>query len=213
MAKQRAQELNSQPAHGAALARVHQALYRFGALAGAADTSLDELAAAAEWLKSEVVAAHPDPLVRTTWLRALTHVADDIWLDRTRFGPALFLERTLRKGVVDLANNVFELCLRAGVRPTNATPDDLTVELDLAAELCAQEAAAQDGGDIAVLRRVFELRRELLVEHLGPWLPVLRDVLEDVAPGPALLLGGLTTLCRFDVHRVESALNVGEGEE
>ncbi|GBD23307.1 hypothetical protein HRbin29_00968 [bacterium HR29] len=192
-------------ASGAALARAQQALYRFGALAGAAGVQEGDLGAAGELLRARILPLHPDPLVRHAWQQALAARPSGLALDRTRFDAPLFLERTLLRGRTDPTGALYELCLRAGFRPSG-TPDDLAVELELAAELCALEADAHERGDGASLERALELRRELLEDHLVPWLPALREALEEAFPEAALLIGALAATCRFDWHRLCAAL-------
>ncbi|MCS7295755.1 MAG: molecular chaperone TorD family protein [Chloroflexota bacterium] len=198
-------------ADGAALARAHQALYRFGALASAAGVPETDLLAAAELLRSHIVPHHPDPLVRHAWTRVLAHPTVPLAGEQSRLDTLLLMERTLRRAPSDPTDRLYELYLRAGVRPSGASPDELTAELDLAAELCAQEAQALESGQAAALERVLRLRRELLAEHLVPWLPVLCDVLETAADGAEILMSALAATCRFDWHRLEAAVGALEG--
>ncbi len=195
-----------------ALARAQQALYRFGALASAASTQEADVRAAGGLLRTRVLPHHPDPLVRYAWEQALAAPPRKLCLDRTRFDGTLFLERTARDRTGDPAAALYQLCLRAGFRPP-AAPDELAVELELAAALCAQEAEAQERRDEASLERALELRLELLEEHLVPWLPALREQVEGASAGAALLLGALTAACRFDWHRLQAALADSGGAE
>lgn len=192
-------------ASGVALARAQQALYRFGALASAASTQETDVRAAGDLLRTRVLPHHPDPLVRYAWEQALAAPPGELYLDRTRFASTFFLERASRPASSDPTPALHQLCLRAGFRPPTA-PDELALELELAAALCAQEAEAQERGDEASLERALELRLELLEEHLVPWLPALREQAEGASAGAALLLGALTAACRFDWHRLQAAL-------
>lgn len=198
----------SEPSPGVALARAHQALYRFGALASADRISLAHLEAAAELLRARIVFQHPDALVRATWREALELPGAQLRLSVQELDPSLLLERSFSEAPEEMLASLHRLYLRSALQPAGVAPDELTVELDLAAELCAREAIAREANDAEAMHQALLLRHELLSAHLVRWLPLLHRTLEQSPRdlGATKLVSALLAAGRFDWHRLETAL-------